>query len=128
MYVIDTNCVTESLNEGSALYEYLRRIGWRKVEIIVPCWLEYQKHILESRFKGKKLSHLGSFRLVPITPRQQAISQKAITSLPQRAKVGSAVDFLLAGYCIDTGAQLITRNVSDFQHIKGLRLAKIPRK
>ncbi|MCL2198974.1 MAG: PIN domain-containing protein [Defluviitaleaceae bacterium] len=132
-YALDTNTVSYFLRgEGNVRYHYNKEILQAGNPYAIPAAVVYEinRWLLYNPDKGKKSfgqEFNALFHNVRDTAEMSLDAWKKAAEiyieLKSKGQLIGDADILIASYCLVNGYTLVTRNISDFERIDGLKFA-----
>jgi len=130
IYAFDSNTISYLLRgEGNVAKYFARVIAQKGAGYAIPpmAVFEIKRWLLDKPTKVTR-AYLSAFidLLEPVRDKaaiDTAVWEKAAEiyiALKQRGQLIGDVDILIAGYCLENGYELVTRNTGDFKRIDGL--------
>ena len=126
MHAIDTNTLIYFFRGEGRVKE--RLLATRPSQIAVPTAVVYElevglaKSIDAEKRRAQLLNLLDRVRLLPLGPEEARVAGRVRAELEQKGTPIGPIDSLIAGTALHHGATLITRNVKEFERVKGLRV------
>lgn len=135
MIILDTDLVSllewRDSPEARALSDRLEAVGAENLWVTVVSFEEQTRGWLSLLAKAKRvaqeveayarlLKHLQSYRRAQVLPFDEPAAVKYQELRSSRIRIG-AMDLKIASIALANGAMLLTRNLSDFAKVPGLR-------